>query len=892
VIHPKNTGSKTDKSILPLPSCLAKTRSLEDGAAVPGINVFGHCVIVGEVAKALIKYSIPKVRDKLFPPGSELIAAVHDAGKICPSFQEKIYRSIAGYPRNSRPGLEKANPDIEKTWGGHAAVSQAALEGCPKYIPEIAGRHHGFSTHRYPSNAPVFGGESWQRQREKLIESLKTHFDADWPKVKNGTHAALLSGLTCVADWIGSGPAFDGFDHVETIDDLPHQAEAAVEAAGFVRPLVKRGLSFKDIFDFDCRPVQSYFIEAVSAPGLYVLEAPMGMGKTEAALYAAYNVLAAEKASGIYFALPTRLTSNKIYERMNKFLEKILAPQPGLQGEGSPFDEKSAHRKSLLLHGSAWLYKTEMGEEGQPGASWFNAGKRGILAPFAVGTIDQALMAVMNVKHGFVRTFGLAGKVVILDEVHSYDSYTGTILDELVQGLRELGCTVIILSATLTDERRRELLGCRETAPVSAYPLISYVREEDAELNAGGSKRPTEIPVEIPDTITVFVRRVSDDTAAIEEALKRAEQGQQVLWIENTVDEAQSLYLKLAGRAHECGVEAGLLHSRFTQADRQTNEAKWVGLYGTEGRELRRKRGRILIGTQVLEQSLDIDADFLITRLCPTDILLQRLGRLWRHEKTKLYRPEGACPELWLLAPDYDKALINHKTELRKSVPVYDPYVLLRTLEIWEDPQALNLPACIRRLVEETYRGRDEDGLLAKLKSEWNSERRKLENLALSGISKGGRTAPDTEASTRYSEQETLDVLLLQSVKKNEDGISLVFPDGEQIDLLKGLKRKDGREWRKRAAALNCHIVTVPKKRAPLAPHPKFLELFQDYIYTGKDPWDDENNDVLRIAIVNKSDMLEGYDGAAIIGDYDLSYDRAKGYRAEKKDKSKDDGSY
>jgi CRISPR-associated endonuclease/helicase Cas3 len=888
VIRSKNTGPKTDKAVLPLTSCLAKSRTPEDGVTVPGIDVFGHCVIAGEVAKALIKYSIPEVRDKLFPPGSELIAAVHDVGKICPSFQEKIYRAIAEYPRNSLPGLEKANPDMEKEWRGHAAVSQAALEDCPKYIPEIAGRHHGSSTNRYPSNAPVFGGESWQRQREKLIESLKTHFDADWPEVKNNTHAALLSGLTCVADWIGSGSAFDGIGHVENIDDLPRRAEAALEAAGFVRPLVKQGLSFKDIFDFDYYPVQSHFIEAVSSPGLYVLEAPMGMGKTEAAFYAAYNVLAAEKASGIYFALPTRLTSDKIYERMDKFLEKILEPQPDLQ------DEKSSRRKSLLLHGSAWLHETEMGEEGQPGASWFNAGKRGILAPFAVGTIDQALMAVMNVKHGFVRTFGLAGKAVILDEVHSYDSYTGTILDELVQGLGELGCTVIILSATLTDERRRELLGCRETVPVSAYPLISYVRGGDARLNAAGAKKSIEIPVETPDTITVFVRRAADDTAAIEEALKRAEQGQQVLWIENMVDEAQSLYLKLADRAHECGAEAGLLHSRFTRADRQTNEAKWVGLYGTEGRELRRKQGRILIGTQVLEQSLDIDADFLVSRLCPTDMLLQRAGRLWRHKKTNHpYRPEGACPELWLLAPDYDKALINHKTELRKSIPVYDPYVLLRTLEVWKDPEALNLPADIRRLVEETYKGRDEDGPLGTLKSKWNTDRRKLENLALSGISTGGRTAPDTDASTRYSEQETLDVLLLHLVKKNEDGgISLVFPDGEKIDLLKGLKRKDGKEWRKRAAALNRHIVTVPKKRAPLAPHPKFLELFEDYIYTGKDPWNDEKNDVLRIAIVNKSDMLEGYDGAAIIGDYDLSYDRVKGYCAEKKDKSKDDGSY
>ena len=174
----------------------------------------------------------------------------------------------------------------------------------------------------------------------------------------------------------------------------------------------------------------------------------MGIGKTEAALYAAYQALTQGSATGIYFALPTQLTSDKIYDRMNSFLAKVLA-------EDCKF-------RSLLLHSSAWLRDTELGEEGMPGNGWFSSRKRGLLAPFAVGTIDQALMGVMNVKHGFVRTFGLAGKVVILDEVHSYDSYTGTIIDKLVQTLRELDCTVIILSATLTAERRVRLAWARE----------------------------------------------------------------------------------------------------------------------------------------------------------------------------------------------------------------------------------------------------------------------------------------------------------------------------------------------------------------------------------------------------------------------------------------------
>src|SRR5690606_20205111 len=170
-----------------------------------------------------------------------------------------------------------------------------------------------------------------------------------------------------------------------------------------------------------------------------------------------YQMLEKGQASGIYFALPTQLTSNKIFERFNQFLAQIL-------------DEECQHR-SLLLHANAWLFDTEMGEEGRPGGAWFNQAKRGLLAPFAVGTIDQALMAAMNVKHGFVRAFGLAGKVVILDEVHTYDAYTGTLLDALVELLRSLHCTVIILSATLNQQRRQQLLA-RPTSAVT-YPLIT-----------------------------------------------------------------------------------------------------------------------------------------------------------------------------------------------------------------------------------------------------------------------------------------------------------------------------------------------------------------------------------------------------------------------------------
>jgi CRISPR-associated endonuclease/helicase Cas3 len=306
-----------------------------------------------------------------------------------------------------------------------------------------------------------------------------------------------------------------------------------------------------------------------------------------------------------------------------------------------------------------------------------------------------------------------------------------------------------------------------------SYPLVSVLTEADEE--------PREVPVEAPETAGVTIRR-ADDNAALEEALKRAEEGQQVLWIENMVDEAQAGYRTLSARAAECGVEAGLLHSRFVQADREINENKWMDLYGAEGRTRRGGRGRILVGTQVLEQSLDIDADFLVTRLCPTDMLFQRIGRLWRHRNTP--RPGGACREAWILTADYGQVLGNYRQELSKSAPVYDPYVLLRTLEVWENQGTLKLPGDIRRLLEETYKARDEEGVPAGLKQELEKKRNHLGNLALSEIASDGKTMADSEANTRYSEQETADVLLLRSAEKNGDGgISLVLSNGDPLEL-------------------------------------------------------------------------------------------------------------
>lgn len=836
---------------LPLTQCLAKTYKTLTGERNAGREVFNHCHIVGEVARELLTRFPDWLIAELFPKGVELIAAAHDTGKVSPTFQAKIYRGTDAYKNNLPPELKSFNPDTERQWGGHAGVSQATAKQLKlgKYIPEILGQHHGYSPNvNFVAGDEVFGGNAWQQRREELLANLKAALQTDFPAVGNELQARVLAGFTSVSDWIGSGSLFDVPE-----EEWQPKIKQAVDAAGFVRPTLKQNLSFADIFAWSPRDTQQRFIEQVGQPGVYVLEAPMGLGKTEAALYAAYQLLASNQATGFYFALPTQLTSDKIHDRVRQFLQQIL-------------DRDSPHQQPLLLHGNAWL-KTELGKEGNPGGSWFQASKRGILAPFAVGTIDQTLMAVMNVKHGFVRTFGLAGKVVILDEVHSYDSYTGTLLDELVKALRELHCTVIILSATLTHQRRSALLG--SVSSNGDYPLISAAPKNGCLV---------EQPVPKIADVNVEILHCHADGDAIEEALRRAEQGQQVLWVENTVVEAQHIYRLLSSRECSPKIECGLLHSRFLKTDREHNENRWTALYGKDGSQARKQCGRILVGTQVLEQSLDIDADFLLSRFAPSDMLLQRLGRLWRHSNT--VRPVEARCEAWLLRPDLTDAIDNPKQAFGKTAEVYSPYVLCRSLEVWQTRQTVAVPGQIREIIEATYADRNETGAMLGYLNALVKKRDELQGMALFGLSKAGKTLPEEKASTRYSEQDSVEVLLIKNCRldQQQGGVDVRFLDDDSVflpDKGKGLSPQQRRDL---AAKLLQNTVRVADYLAPKALAGNSLDWLQDYLYLGKH----EGESRLRVAKVLDSSVVVSLDGGDAAEKYAIQYDQQLGYQSSK----------
>ncbi len=607
---------------------------------LPGISVHEHMLNVGCVARCLAQ-TTPELLDRFRILDSQVaaLAALHDLGKISPGFQRKC---TAWLLANGLVEIDRNNCWDTGTEPNHSKVTHVAVQrflsakGMPgksaACIAALLGAHHGRIQHA-PGSRPSSSDRSsedrsgidWEAERDQAAESILSTLSPDLPGILMAdTDPALwwLAGLTTVSDWIGSDerqfPAEGGMDDVRRIS----QAQATIKNIGFGTPTIVPGLGFDELFGLGVgsqpNDMQVQARKMIQGPGVYVIEAPMGMGKTEAALWAAYELLAAGKARGIYFALPTQATSNRIHLRMNEFVNRI-APETGV---------------SRLIHGNSWLMqktpslapgKSEESHDcdARVGEDWFASAKRSLLAPFGVGTVDQALLGVVAAKHFFVRRFALAGKVVILDEIHSYDLYTGTLVDQLVGVLKGLGCTVIVLSATLTAKRRQQLVPLDSSAAmdpvVKGRPLIAGDPEGSPPVMASA----------LPPTAKAIKTTFLAPESAIGRAMDLASRGGVVLWICNTVGSAQSQF-ELVTREGNSRFKVGLLHSRFPFWRREELETEWMNRLGKSGQA---RCGCILVSTQVVEQSVDLDADLLVTELAPTDMLLQRIGRLWRHER-------------------------------------------------------------------------------------------------------------------------------------------------------------------------------------------------------------------------------------------------------------------
>jgi CRISPR-associated endonuclease/helicase Cas3 len=638
-------------------------------------------------------------------------AGLHDIGKASPVFQSKS-RTVRNVLESQGFHFEQRDDIRHEIITAHNKVFPRLMEElfvekrlsremiC--YIGYAIGGHHGSFNHG-DVGPRQRGDDMWHDARLGLTEELARLLDiSSLPTpchVDDPAFYAMLAGLTIVADWVASNEKFFPYNSEHPLDKHTEasrrQAKKAVEKLGWtvwrppvsVAPLQEL---FPEIID-KLRPVQEKTIELSrklgNNPGLVIIEAPMGEGKTEVAMYLADYWATALGQKGTYFALPTQATSNQMFTRVEKFLETRY---PGLTT-----NLQLVHGNALLLKDFTdyrqvldWSEGRDDLEAGVIAAEWFLPKKRGLLAPFGVGTIDQALLSVLQTRHFFVRLFGLGQKTIILDEVHAYDTYMTTLLEELISWLCALGSTVVILSATLPRNTRKALVkaygGDPELLKASDYPRITWVSGKGAH----------EVKVPASRRIDFNLRRITDDLDELIDRLKGVGGGC-IAIVCNTVKRAQETYEAIKRTGLMKPPELMLLHSRYPFEEREEREKAILQAFGKEGK---RPEQAILVATQIIEQSLDVDFDLMVTDLAPADLVIQRAGRVHRHDNR---RPDAVSkPALWIRMPGTDKEGIP---KLGDSVHIYEEYTLLLSYLSLKDRDIISMPGDIQGIIEEVY---------------------------------------------------------------------------------------------------------------------------------------------------------------------------------------------
>lgn len=656
-----------------------------------------------------------------------LLISCHDVGKACPGFQCKWPDLL------TNTGLRL--PRSPNTKVNHGFVSQIALlellqdKNWPADLAELVsdavGCHHGerispFKLQNLQGDRRAIGQDDWSQARRSLIEETKEVLKAAKIPTKpilSGPDFMLLSGLTSFADWIGSNEDWFPFGTPEDCENMLKWfqkrrsiADVALDAMGWGprTPLSQGTKSFHEVFALSPRPLQQAVVDGLAdleKPSIMLVEAPMGEGKTEAALFAHLEMQRRFGHRGLYVALPTKATGNAMFKRVLKFLQD--------QGTDRKLDLQLLHGGAVLNDAYqnlriSGIHDPTKGGEIRAG-EWFTHKKRALLSEYGVGTVDQAILPVLPVRHNFVRLWGLANRVVIFDEIHAYDAYTGTLLIQLLRWLLTLGSSVVLLSATLPPSVRRKLaeaVNADLPEQETEYPRLSIFSSGEKPLQKHFETDPARRK-------TVRFLRILPDLVCIRAAMEEhLAEGGMGLALVNTVQRAQDLYRLFpegdpleregwrVGKKLADGTEVFLFHARFPAERRQHREDRALEIFGQSGR---RKGRKILIATQVVEQSLDLDFDLIVTDLAPIDLLLQRAGRLWRHERGIQDRANVSEPTLIVAGlagdepPSFDVPLWWGKV-YRKDL-LFRTWILLRD----EQRQSLNLPEEIDDLVRAVY---------------------------------------------------------------------------------------------------------------------------------------------------------------------------------------------
>jgi CRISPR-associated endonuclease/helicase Cas3 len=670
------------------------------------------------------------------------LVALHDIGKFAEGFQWKVPEL---YPACCAPCSDLKPTRHDHLGSQLSEVVRAQLaadfQGWKRHDfrdvwNSIAG-HHGKPSVGEP--ASILAGMT-KASREALaayIADVDSLLPLSRPIAvpEPQTLAALswsIAGLAVLSDWIGSNR--DWFKYAHPDDTLkaywpkalaaaqiavaqsgigPAATAAEMGAAQLLDPQIARSLS----------PLQSYAETVVlpDGPLLAIVEDVTGSGKTEAAILLAARLMKAGRADGIFFALPTMATANAMYDRLEHIYRRLFddASAPSLVLSHGKRELHNGFKSTILLASDRAATSGEaVGDESGPAcAAWIADNRRkAFLAHVGVGTIDQALLAVLPAKYQALRLWGLGNRVLIIDEAHAYDAYMAKEMETLLEFHAALGGSAIILSATLPNKQRCSLaaafgrglgLKCRSPDTMD-YPLVTLVSRSGVTHQ--------EVATRADRTRAVPVRRIETMAEALGHIEKIAQAGGCVAWIRNAVDDAIEAVSALQSR----GLSPVLLHARFAMGHRLDIERH---VTETLGRSDKRggRRGFVLVGTQILEQSLDYDVDAMITDLAPIDLMIQRAGRLCRHSDR--VNRVWLDRELLVLSPNPTQVEDSgwYDQVSRRAAAIYDDHgIVWRSAATLIAAGTISTPTGVRGLIEAVYGPNDIDDVPTHLHAKSN----------------------------------------------------------------------------------------------------------------------------------------------------------------------------
>ncbi|MCQ6962897.1 CRISPR-associated helicase/endonuclease Cas3 [Methanolobus chelungpuianus] len=654
------------------------------------------------------------------------------------------------------------------------------------WFASVAGHHGSIPTNTEP-NLPPFVDESITSKdclaRQSWIQELNRIFlepaGITFVDIPTKNPPLLLAGFCSVCDWLGSNREYFDFQQKESSLEkyfLSRERNAlkALNDFGLLSHIATIGGMEALYPDYTPQNTQTLIDRLSVEQSLIIIEANTGSGKTEASLAYASKLLAASLADNIVFALPTQATANAMLERLEAVAGRIFESNDNIILAHGKRDSNKHFKRMIEKHKQSISLQGDF-EAGAQCSEWLSSSrKRAFLGQIAVTTVDQVMLsAIRPLRHYFVRSFGIGKGVLIIDEIHAYDAYMYGILEAVIKQQKQAGGSVILLSATLPAYQKQSLCSAWGTDAVineKGYPLILQATDDDVHTFALETWDCVQ-----EKTVEIELWKTNDCSISVEQLkriVKAAQEGAKVGIVCNLVDDAQ----KYAHRLSEMtSVPVDIFHSRYRYCDRMNKEKAVLDNYSKKSSD----RGRILVGTQVIEQSLDIDFDWMISFVCPVDLLFQRMGRLHRHLKQ---RPESyKKPRCTIVIPNINDADL---TEDPKKIYGFHNLIYKNTRVLWrtqyllEQNNAIKFPEAYRDLIERVYakdRWENEPESLTKLHEEYETE-----EWASKWISKGL-----TQADTYFMDSEGNANALTREGKMNlsvipvtEDGGVKHFLDG------------------------------------------------------------------------------------------------------------------